>query len=171
MSNGTATDALIVHTRQALVCAAVLLAWEGAVLGTFSVSPLICPFWFLVSLIQSIIRRPGWAVGFVRSMIPVLTLALVLGNTALQSRIAHAHAERVIQAAEEYRRTVGTYPAKLDELVPRHLSSVPRAKYSLLGVFLYIASTDRHSLAWSEQFPPFGWSFYVFEEARWGYFD
>jgi hypothetical protein len=116
----------------------------------------------------------------------VLTLGLVLGNAALQSRIAQANAERIIRVAEEYRAAVGTYPAKLADLTPRYLPSVPRAKYTLgpFGDFWYISTTpsdphraivarvasDRHVLMWVA-LPPFGRRVYVFEEARWGSLD
>ena len=69
---------------------------------------------------------------------PALTLALVLTNNAVQSRIAEANAAKIVKACEEFHAANGKYPKTLGELVPKYLSSVPHAKYCLVfGEFLY----------------------------------
>jgi len=84
------------------------------------------------SLVKNVTQRPGWKIALFRTMIPAVTLALVLGNNSLQWQIAEANADRVIKACQEFRAAHGDYPGQLDELVPDYLDSMPRAKYCLL---------------------------------------
>ena len=100
---------------------------------------------------------------------PPLTLALVLANDTLQRKIAEANAPRVIEACEEFHAANGRFPKTLDELVPRYLPSIPRAKYCLvLGEFHYWK--DSALLVWYVV-PPYGRAIYDFDERRWSYLD
>jgi hypothetical protein len=146
-----------------------LVAFDAVFSGSVMASALVCPIWFLVSLVKSIKRHPGWKVGLSRIVIPILTLAIVVGNDALQSRIADANAERIIVACEQFRAVTGNYPDQLDELVPKYLSSIPRAKYALTsGDFRYWNRDGNHQLMW-DKIPPFGRKIYDFELRKWRY--
>jgi hypothetical protein len=168
----TADDASqLRQMRGSLVGSLILLTFDAALSGSFLMSILVCPVWFLVSLARNLIRRPGWKVALSRIMLPAVTLGLVLANSSLQSSIAAANAQRIIDACEQFRVANGTYPSKLDELVPRHLASVPRAKYSLaLGEFRYWKYKEDSSLMWVA-IPPYGRRIYSFERRRWNYVD
>jgi hypothetical protein len=149
----------------------VLLVADGVVYGSFLLSAVVCPIWFLAVAARSIIRRENWRLSVARAAVPVITLGIVLGNAALQSRMAHANAERIIDAATRYRAAHGTYPRSVDALVPRFLDSVPRAKYALaFATFKYSEFKGEHTLMWVSV-PPFGRPYYNFEKARWGYLD
>ena len=105
----------------------------------------------------------------IRVAIPLVTIVLVFGNASLQTRMALANAERIINACTQYRDANGTYPMTLDILVPQYLHSVPRAKYALmLGEFRYTGFNDEPTLMWVA-IPPFGHWDYRFEKARWVY--
>jgi hypothetical protein len=146
-----------------------LLAFD-AVYGSF-ISAGVCPIWFLVSLVKAIKKRPGWVIGGSRIMIPILTFAIVAGNATLQSRIAFTNAERIIVACEQFRVATGKYPEHLDELVPRYLHSIPRAKYNLaFSDFRYWNHDGNRQLMWTE-IPPFGRKIYNFERQTWRYLD
>jgi hypothetical protein len=130
-------------------------------------SAIVCPIWFLISLVKAIKKRPGWKVGLSKIMIPVLTLAIVGGNAALQFKIANANAERIITACEQFRAATGKYPDDLDQLVPKYLSSVPRAKYALsFDGFRYSNRDGNQHLMWTAV-PPFGREVYDFESRKW----
>ena len=90
--------------------AAVLLFFDGAFTASFLWSWIVCPIWFLVSLVKNAIQRPGWGLALLRIGIPALTLALVLANNAVQNRIAEANARRVIAACEAYHAAHGAFP-------------------------------------------------------------
>jgi hypothetical protein len=153
--------------RGSIIGASVLLLFD-AVNGTF-ISAGICPIWFLVSLVKTIRKRPGWGIGLSRIAIPVLALAIVAGNAAIQSKVANANAELIIVACEQFRAATGKYPDQLGELVPKYLSSIPRAKYSLaFSDFRYRNLNGNHLLMWDER-PPFGRRMYDFESRKWRY--
>lgn len=159
------------HFGGSLVGMFLLLAWDAAISGSFLVSLLVCPVWFVVSLAKGVIRRPGWKVGLSRLVVPTLTLGLVLGNAHLQSMMATINAERIIRACEQFRVASERYPTRLQELVPGYIGSVPRAKYSLaFGEFRYWSHEGRHRLMWVVV-PPFGRKIYDFEHRQWGFLD
>ena len=121
-----------------LLGAGILLLFDVVFEGSYLLSILACPVWFLMSVVKNVIVRPGWRLALSRVAIPVLTLGIVLANTALQWKIADANGEQVAKACEDFHAASGHYPKTLDELVPRYLPSAPRAKYCLRGEFLYV---------------------------------
>jgi hypothetical protein len=162
---------LLREIRVALVGAGVLLVADGVVYGSFLLSAVVCPTWFLAVAARAIIRREDWRLSIARVAVPLITLGIVLGNAALQSRIARANAERIIDAVTRYRAAHGSYPRAIDALAPRFLDSVPRAKYALaFATFKYFEFRGEHTLMWVSV-PPFGRPYYSFEKARWGYLD
>ncbi len=125
--------------RVSIGSALVLLVWDAGISGSFGLSFLVCPSWFLVSVLKNAIQLPGWRLALLRIAIPALTLGLVLSNDAIQYRIGKANAPQIIAACEEFHTANGEYPKTLDELVPRYMPSIPRAKYCLIfGEFLYM---------------------------------
>ena len=155
--------------RVSIVIALVLLVVDAVDGGTYILSAIVCPVWFLLSLVKNASKHPGRKLALLRITIPALTLGLVLTNAAVQSRIAEANAAKIIRACEEFHVATGKYPKTLGELVPNYLSSVPRAKYCLdYGVFFYF---DRQPMLFWYTVPPFGRKTYYFEEKKWSYID
>lgn len=153
--------------RGSIIGAFVVLALD-VFYGTF-ISAGVCPVWFLVSLVKAIKKRPGWRIGLSRVVIPVLIFAIVGGNAAIQSKLANANAERIIAACEQFRTATGKYPDQMEELVPKYLSSIPRAKYSFaFNEFRYRNLAGNHLLMWDER-PPYGRKIYDFEQRKWRY--
>ena len=154
--------------------AVVLLAWDVILTGSFELSILVCPIWFVVSIVKNVIQRPGRRIALMRIAIPVVILALVLLNDTIQRGIAEGNAEKIIAACEKFHAENSRYPKTLDELVPQYLSSVPRAKYCMdpFGQFMYwnFEEDNDAALVWYVV-PPFGRSVYNFKEQRWGYVD
>jgi hypothetical protein len=150
-----------------LICAAVVVFLDVVLDGGYVFSALVCPIWFLVGVLRTVVRHPGLGVTAARILIPVTTVLLVAANYGVQGGIVSANADRLIQACERYREANGAYPERLDNLVPRYLNSIPRAKYRCLSSqFSYYASSQRHTLSWCE-LPPFGRSVYIFETGEW----
>lgn len=151
--------------------AVVLTFLDVAVSGSSLFSILTCPIWFVVSLAGSAIKRPGWRLALARAAIPAATLALVLGNDAVQERIAESNVRRVIAACEAFRAAEGEYPKTLDDLAPRFLPAVPPAKYCLIwNRFWYFHHPERSFLFW-HVVPPYGRKIWNFEDRRWSYLD
>jgi hypothetical protein len=158
--------------KRSVVAAAVLLAWDGALNGSLVMSSLVCPIWFLVSLLKNAIERPGWGFALVRIGIPVWTLGLVSANNAVQLGVAEANAQRVVAACEQYHTANGRFPKNLDELVPQYMNSVPFAKYCLLqpGRFAYNNFSGTPKLYW-QVVPPYYRIIYDFQTRSWSYLD
>jgi hypothetical protein len=158
------------------ICISLLLLFIDAVgQGTFALSILICPIWFFFSILKNAIQRPPWSLAIIRIAIPPLTLGLVLINFAVQCRIAEANAARIIAACEEFHIATGNYPKTLENLVPRYLPTIPRAKYCLgLGHFQYFnvdgGPLFQPCLSWHFM-SPYDWNTYYFEDRRWKYRD
>jgi hypothetical protein len=157
--------------RVSIGIALVLLAWDAVYSGSFLFSLIVCPIWFLGSVLKNAIQRPGWRLALLRIAIPALTLGLVLANDGIQYRIGKANAARVVTACEEFQAANSKFPHTLDELVPRYLPYVPRAKYCVMwGEFSYWNFDEHPILVWCVV-PPFGRRIYSFDDRRWGYLD
>jgi hypothetical protein len=156
--------------KGSLVMAAVVLFWDVGIEGFWGFSLLICPPWFLISIVKNIVQRPGWGIATLRISMPLLTFAIAYGNGNLQWKISDVHAQQLIKACEEFQVANGRYPNKLDELVPKYLSSVPPAKYCVMGEFLYVNSKDGPCMLWWTRYG-FYRRIYDFDEKRWGNVD
>lgn len=138
--------------------------------GSYLFAVLVCPVWFLVAVVGGIVRGSSLRLTAARMLIPLVTLLLVIVNTSLQGRIARANAARVIEACEQYQKVNGSLPDQLDDLVPRYINSIPRAKYCLeFGEFMCFGP-QTPILVWCE-IPPFDRRVYNFERGSWGYVD
>jgi hypothetical protein len=157
--------------KRSVVTAALLLAWDVALTGSYLLSSLVCPIWFLLSLQKNAIERLGWGLALVRIGILALTVGLVWANNAVQLGVAEANARRVIVAFEEYHAANGRFPEKLDELVPQYLNPVPLAKYCLgpSSCFSY-HNFGEPKLYW-QVVPPYLRKIYNFDSRSWSYLD
>jgi hypothetical protein len=156
--------------RSSLAIACLLIALDAAFTGSYLLSLLCCPVWTIHSIFTSVRERASKSIILLKVAIPALTLGVVLANNVVQVRIAEMNAERIVSACEAFRVSCGEYPTSLDELVPRYLPSVPRAKYCLaFGNFFY-SSGRRPRLVWCVT-PPFHRRIYDFEMRRWSYID
>jgi hypothetical protein len=157
--------------RTSLTGAAILIGLDAVVSGSLVFSMLICPIWFLVAILKALVQRKDLRASLARIAIPLVTLAIVVGNAVLQSRIARDNAERIIEACTRYKAANGAYPNNLDQLVPAYLPAVPSAKYALMfNRFSYWEDRGNHSLMWVV-IPPFARSYYGFEGGRWTFRD
>ena len=155
------------------VCTVALILGDVVFCGSYLGSLFVCPIWFLAAVVSALVYKPSLGVGAARVLMPPAVLLLAVVNSSLQNSIAMDHAEQVIQACNEYHDANGVYPKRLNDLAPRYLSSIPRAKYCLaFGELRYHASEEDeiHSLVWCE-LPPFGRRIYNFERGTWGYLD
>jgi len=157
-----------------LVVATVLLCIDVLLMGSFLFSYLFCPIWFVATAVKNLIWNPGWKLFLIRIAFPVLTLGIVFANNAIQWKIGEANMARIITACEDFHAANGRYPETLNELVPRQLRSIPRARYSLCEFgFMYFnlpQTSFGPMLVWYK-IPPFGRKIYHFEDKRWGYLD
>jgi hypothetical protein len=155
--------------RVSIGTALAVVALDVVLSGTYTLSLIVCPIWFLLSVVKSASNRPGWRLALIRITIPALTFGLVLTNSAVQSRFAEANATKIVKACEKFQADNDKYPTTLDELVPKYMPFVPHAKYCLaFGEFLY---SDKQPMLMWYAVPPFGREVYDFEKRSWSYVD
>ncbi len=155
--------------RLSIGTAILLLVWDAAITGSWLLSFLFCPIWFVLSILKNAIQRPGWRLALLRIGFPILALGVATANDALQLKIAEANGRRIVAACEEFHAAKGRFPKTLDELVPEYLPSVPRAKYCLAyGQFLY--SNCGAPLVWYVV-PPYYRKIYDFHTRHWTYLE
>jgi hypothetical protein len=158
----------LIGTSGTILCSLVVVIIDVVVDGSYIFSAFVCPIWFLVSVVRTVVRRPSIRVAAARILIPIVTMLLVLANYFVQTTVAKANAARLIQACEHYREANGVYPERLSDLVPRYLNSLPRAKYCLVDTEFVYRSSPRPSLFW-RSCPPFGRTVYIFDTGEWRY--
>ncbi len=159
---------LVSEISGSLILALVLIFFDGVYTGSCCFSYIVCPIWFLVAWGRSGCARASRPVTITRVLVPIVTGVLVFGNFIIQSNIARANAERIVQACERYREDNGAYPEKLDNLVPHYLGSIPVAKYCLeLNDFWYANFEQTTTLMWMKT-PPYGRGYYNFRQQDWG---
>ena len=158
-----------------LFWAGFLLFWDLST-ATFACSIMVCPVWFLISVIRNYIAWTDTRLFLFRTITPVLVLGISLANTHIQWKIADANGERIVTACQSYYADNSRYPKTLDELVPRYLPAIPRATYSIIGDFHYYNSRESDSLngptpiLWWDKFGPLC-KIYSFDSRGWHHLD
>lgn len=82
--------------------------------------------------------------------------------------VARGRAEALIKASEDFRLRHGRFPEDLDELVPAFIPKILPARIGVIGSrFEYLPTDSGHRLQWMS-LPPYGRTYYLMEEKRWG---
>lgn len=128
----------------------------------------------LVILIQLVIGIPNIlrASSNHTRQVRLVTLAIYIGAALIvftanyvNNRIAHHRAEVLISSIKAYKAAENNYPDRLQDLVPKYISAVPNAKFTLeFNKFYY--SSDHHFLLYVS-FPPFTRPTYSFDKEQW----
>ncbi|MCC7442540.1 MAG: hypothetical protein IT285_12960, partial [Bdellovibrionales bacterium] len=163
--------------RVRVVIAVILFFLDTQILG----------FWFLAAVTTLVVViRLGWCIvvwlkarrtSALRASIKRLLVYLVAALLSVavnvgNNWIAKQRAMKIIAACDAFHKDTGTYPKKLDELVPKYLAEIPSAKIALrwnMGTrFIYVsgrtkAGESHSSLMWME-IPPFGRRYYQLEQ-------
>jgi hypothetical protein len=170
-SNSSTRVPRIAAIGGSLAVASVMLFLDVVVNGSYLFSCLICPVWFVVAAFRGLIGK-NWRLALLRIAMPILTLAIILGNSAIQWNLAEAKAVQIIAACEKFSTDSGRYPKNLNELVPKYLPSIPRAKCCFLqGDFMYYDSQESAPILWWYKIPPFGKEVYGFRDGQWRFID
>jgi hypothetical protein len=103
-----------------------------------------------------------------RFAIYLCAVLMVFGLRIYNTALAKERAASVIAAVEKFKTDTGTYPDRLEQLVPGFLPRIPdKAKLTLMDSgFKSVASTGRHTLSYVT-LPPFSRRVYDFESGQW----
>jgi len=163
-----------VSAPRALAVAALLFLGDGVWIAQGAVSMLVALWAVFLGLPVALLARK-YAGARVRrlAVLGIYRLAAVAVWTwiGVNNGLARNRAVPVITAVRAFHADNGRYPATLDELAPRYLAAVPRAKYTLaFHEFTYRSSGGD---AWLHYvgLPPFGRPTYAFSSGKWGYLD
>ncbi|CAB1370640.1 hypothetical protein [Denitratisoma oestradiolicum] len=158
----------------ALVLGMLLIVVDGLVLNQGGIALLVMLWLLLVGMPRTLLARK-YAVQRRRRLsgqgICCAAALLVLAMNYANNQLARSRAENLVAAVETFHRDQQRYPHRLDELVPRYLSRLPLAKYTLMfNEFRYIPGEQDPELLYVE-LPPFGRPVYSFRRKEWGYLD
>lgn len=145
------------------ILAGLFLIFDVIICGNCLITLVFGPIWFLQVLSGTSRHCAGWRASARWMIVPVLTIAVVLGNAYLQSIVASTNARRIVNACRQYAAANGKYPDDLGSLVPQYLKSIPPAKYCIgeSRNFTYHSSVGIHLLV-GGVFPG-KWSMYNLE--------
>ena len=86
-----------------------------------------------------------------RAGVFVLSIVMIWMSYQFHVQVAKSRLQTVVTAIDAYRKETGTYPNKLEALVPEYIAKLPPATFHL-NPALYELRTDRqtgkHVLAW-----------------------
>jgi hypothetical protein len=158
--------------RRFLVIVGVVVVVDALVYGlgglTFMFAIPIVLAVLIIAGLAAVRRDPERAkLNLLRAGVWVAAAVLASAITAANSAISERRAHQVIAAVRAYEARHQRLPDRLEALVPDFLSSVPRARYTLIGnEFWYMVNKDAHTLTWFEM-AIFTQRRYTFETNRW----
>jgi hypothetical protein len=161
--------------RTALVLAA-LFVLDLFVAGQGFASLAVAAVGLVLSVIGALWSALRGHSGVARRRLGRAALYLALGVATVGALRLHAataerRAAEIIQACRSHAARHGVLPRTLDELVPRFLDRIPRARYTVAwGTFTYVSSSRAHTLLYVAV-PPHGRRLYHFEADRWSTLD
>jgi hypothetical protein len=156
------------------ICAALLVFLDAFAFNQGAIAAVVGAWLVLVSLPRTFLSRQFTTVRAPRLRniaIYFSAVILVFVLNGINNGIAQDRATGLVTAVHAYHAANKAYPASLAQLVPAHIASVPRAKYTLLfSDFTYFASGDDARLLYVD-LPPYGRPVYSFNQKSWGYLD
>ncbi len=145
-------------TRAALV-AGVLYIWDGFIFGMpfigFFAAAAATVAYTLLSLNKFFKKEQDTArqLVFVAAVYLCAIMAIVSTHSYSQE-MGENNARQIVSAVRAYHAEHGKYPQKLTELVPKHLSKIPRARLSVNSdSFQYTGTGDDYQLQWLKVSP------------------
>ena len=111
--------------------ALALVVFETFFIEFWGLSGLLSGLWLFLILISGALRRPGWN-PFLNQLSFALLLCLIsLGGAHFSHSLSRQKGEMVFAAIERFKDEEKRYPATLDDLVPKYLSSEDQFKRPL----------------------------------------
>jgi hypothetical protein len=158
--------------RGTLWAVGILFVLDALILGQGAFSFLGAVIILPVSLVRGFRSKNPARLLWLRALLPIALVLATWATIFVNLKVAESRAKRVISACEAFATDHGgAYPHDLRELVPRYLSDVPDAKYTLLAnKFYYFEHQNQHTLLYVA-IPPFGRRTYDLERKRPGYLD
>lgn len=163
-----------VDFRRVLIVAAAIFFvdayfWGQGLLAALTI--FVAGFIFLPISIYEKIKFSRDSQRIKKHLVYVVSGFLVFISFYANDKLAMYRAESLVQNLELYRQKKGSYPEKLQQLVPKYYSSVPKAKISAWGEFYYSSKTGQDPMLFYVIYPPFYRNGYNFQSKLWQPFD
>ena len=138
----------------------------------FFESPITSFVVFVILAVVSLLQKKlAMNLRIKKALIYLVMFLLTTGVCQANNHLAQKRAESMILAVNAYMQKHGSYPRTLSDLVPEFIPAIPSAKYTLNSSgFTYIAREKQHVLIYVKK-PPYGRTFYIFEDKKWGTSD
>ena len=160
--------------RGSVITALCLLVLDVFVLGQGAIAILTLVavvFWFIPKTLFAWKRKNMLVTWALKTIMYSVMAAAILTANATHNHLAKTRAEHLIVAVNEYKAQYQRYPHTLDELVPKSLTEIPKAKYTLLFNNFVYTNREGHATLMYFDFPPFGRPYYDFNKQEWGHID
>jgi hypothetical protein len=158
--------------RSTVIIAVCLFIVDAIVFGWFVIglfASIALVFWLIPRTLLDFIRGNAVMVRVLKTGIYLFMVAAIFAAYAGNSYLAKAGADTVIAAVDQFKAVQHRYPESLIELVPKYMSSVPRAKYTVMyGEFIFLGGVPRLMYY---GFPPFDRRVYSFDSKKWMVLD
>ncbi len=158
--------------RSTVITAVCLFIVDAIVFGWFVIAvsaSIALALWLIPRTLLDFIRGNVLMVRGLKTGTYLCMVAATFAAYAGNSYLAKARADTVIAGVDQFKADHHRYPESLTELVPKYMSSVPRAKYTVMyGEFIFFR--DVPSLMYYG-FPPFYRRVYRFDSKNWMVLD
>lgn len=165
--------------RRTLLVLALLYLVDLFGLGVGLISLLVAFLGMSILLLGGLLallrhREPQARNRFRRAGIYLLLGLAAVATGRFQAAAAQRHADQVVAACQRYRAERGSYPDRLEDLVPAYLPAVPPVTYALLAEpFRYSRGSGPAAspMLWYAEAPGAGRRVYAFNQGRWSRMD
>ena len=160
--------------RGSVITALCLLVLDAFILGQGAIAIITIvavAFWFIPKTLFAWKRKEMLVTWALKVLIYSVMVAAILTANAVNNHLAKTKAEHLIVAVNKYRKQYQRYPSTLDELVPKLVTEIPKAKYTVLFNNFIYTNREGHATLMYFDFPPFGRPYYDFNKQEWGYID
>jgi hypothetical protein len=153
-----------------VAAAAILLVLDAFILNGFLfgvAAVFVLVVWLIPRTLFAFRRREVFVVRGIRALIYLAAAACIIAAWMANDHHARSEAARLVNAIQVFHGQHDRYPASLNELVPKYVPMVPRAKYTLLAdQFIYRVNDTEAQLTYVE-YPPFRRKTYDFATRKW----
>lgn len=159
---------------RSVVFALCLLFFDAFVLdqgGLAVITAIVVVFWFIPKTLFAWKRKQNFIIWAKKIIVYSVMVATIFTVKAINNNLAKTRAEQLIIAINKFKVINRRYPSTLNELVPKLITEIPKAKYTFwFNSFEYTNMEGFTTLLYTD-FPPFGRPYYDFDKQEWRYID
>jgi hypothetical protein len=157
--------------RVSVFLAICLFIIDAFLLGTVAIAALATPvivLWMLPKTLFALNRKDELLIRSMKTCVYTIMVVAVIAAYVGNDRMARNGAEEIVAAVNQYKGDLKQYPVSLNELTPKYLGHIPRAKYTLnYGEYYYRLNEHGQATLMYHVLPPFKRRVYRFAHQNW----